>query len=69
MDAHVEDEWSLAQTLRHLVLATDAWLRGGVLRLEQPFHEIGQRYALKDASEAHRALEARRTSGSTVLTV
>ena len=29
VDAHVDDEWSLAQTLRHLVLATDAWLRGG----------------------------------------
>jgi hypothetical protein len=27
--AHVEDEWWLADTLRHLVLATDAWLRGG----------------------------------------
>jgi len=42
VDAHVEDEWSLAQTLRHLVLATDAWLRGGILRMPQPFHEIGQ---------------------------
>jgi hypothetical protein len=42
VDAHVEDEWSLAQTLRHLVLATDAWLRGGILRIEQPFHEVGQ---------------------------
>ena len=41
VDAHVEDEWSLAQTLRHLVLATDAWLRGGVLRTAQPLHEIG----------------------------
>ncbi|MFC3687931.1 DinB family protein [Aquipuribacter hungaricus] len=41
VDAHVEDEWSLAETLRHLVLATDAWLRGGVLRVQQPFHEIG----------------------------
>ena len=40
--AHVEDEWSLAQTLRHLVLATDAWLRGGIMRMDQPFHEIGQ---------------------------
>lgn len=28
---------------------------------------IGQRYALADAAEAHRALEARRTTGSTVL--
>ncbi len=42
VDAHVEDEWSLAQTLRHLVLATDAWLRGGILRVQQPFHELGQ---------------------------
>jgi DinB superfamily len=42
VDAHVEDEWSLAETLRHLILATDAWLRGGILRMEQPFHEIGQ---------------------------
>lgn len=42
VDAHVEDEWSLAQTLRHLVLATDAWLRGAILRIPQPFHEIGQ---------------------------
>ena len=42
IDAHVEDEWSLAETLRHLILATDAWLRGGILGMEQPFHEIGQ---------------------------
>ncbi|MEP1125099.1 MAG: DinB family protein [Ilumatobacter sp.] len=40
-DAHVGDEWSLSQTLRHLVLATDAWLRGGIMGMEQPFHEIG----------------------------
>jgi len=31
--------------------------------------EIGQRFALKDAAEAHRLLEARRTTGSTILTV
>lgn len=42
VDAHVDDEWSLAQTLRHLVLATDAWLRGAIMGIEQPFHEIGQ---------------------------
>ncbi len=41
IDAHVDDEWSLAQTLRHLVLATDAWLGGGIMGIEQPFHEIG----------------------------
>ena len=49
VDAHVEDEWSLAQTLRHLVLATDAWLRGGILRTEQPFHEIGQIFTSAEA--------------------
>lgn len=42
VDAHGEDEWSLAQTLRHLILATDAWLRGAIMQIEQPFHEIGQ---------------------------
>ena len=29
--------------------------------------QIGQRFALADAAEAHRALEARKTVGSTVL--
>ncbi len=42
VDATVDDEWSLAQTLRHLVLATDTWLRGAILRVPAPFHEIGQ---------------------------
>lgn len=42
VDAHAEHEWSLAETLRHLILATDTWLRGAILRVEQPFHEIGQ---------------------------
>jgi NADPH2:quinone reductase len=31
--------------------------------------EVKQRFALKDAAEAHRALEARQTTGSTVLAV
>jgi NADPH2:quinone reductase len=31
--------------------------------------EIGQTFPLKDAAEAHRALEARKTTGSTVFTV
>jgi NADPH2:quinone reductase len=31
--------------------------------------EVKQRFALSDAAEAHRALEARQTSGSTVLTI
>jgi NADPH:quinone reductase len=31
--------------------------------------EVKQRFALKDAAEAHRALEARKTKGSTVFTI
>jgi NADPH2:quinone reductase len=31
--------------------------------------EVKQRFPLKDAAEAHRALESRKTSGSTVLTI
>jgi NADPH:quinone reductase len=31
--------------------------------------EVNQRFPLKDAAEAHRALESRKTSGSTVLTI
>jgi NADPH2:quinone reductase len=31
--------------------------------------KVNQRFALKDAADAHNALEARATSGSTVLTI
>ncbi len=41
VDVSVDGEWSFAQTLRHLVLATDAWLRRAVLEIEQPFDPIG----------------------------
>jgi hypothetical protein len=41
-DVSVGGEWSFAQTLRHLVMATDTWLGRGILRLEQPYHPIGQ---------------------------
>lgn len=44
-DVSIAGEWSFAQTLRHLVLATDAWLRGAILGIEQPFHPIGQPFA------------------------
>ncbi|MFS0701674.1 DinB family protein [Cellulomonas sp. 179-A 4D5 NHS] len=40
-DVQVDGEWSFAQTLRHLVLATDVWLRRAVLGVEQPFHPLG----------------------------
>lgn len=41
VDASVEDEWSLAQTLRHLVMATDTWLGKAILQQEQPYHPYG----------------------------
>jgi len=45
VDVSVDGEWSFAQTLRHLVLATDAWLGRSILGIEQPFHPIGQPHA------------------------
>lgn len=42
VDVSVGGEWSFAQTLRHLVMATDAWLGRAILDIEQPFHPIGQ---------------------------
>ena len=42
VDVSVGGEWSFAQTLRHLVMATDAWLGRSILGIEQPFHPIGQ---------------------------
>src|SRR5512146_2877166 len=38
----VDGEWSFAQTLRHLVFATDVWLGRAILETGQPFHPLGQ---------------------------
>jgi hypothetical protein len=38
----VSGERSFAQTVRHPVLATDAWLGRAILEIEQPFDPIGQ---------------------------
>jgi hypothetical protein len=46
VDISVNGEWSFAQTLRHLVLATDMWLGKAILERDQPFHALG----LSDAS-------------------
>ncbi len=42
VDLSVDGEWSFAQTLRHLVMATDTWLGRAILGRPQPFHPIGQ---------------------------
>ncbi|MFS0715734.1 DinB family protein [Arthrobacter sp. 1P04PC] len=41
-EVQVDGEWSFAQTLRHLVMATDTWLRKAILEVEQPYHPLGQ---------------------------
>jgi len=38
IDASVGGEWSFAETLRHLVMATDTWLGKAILEREQPYH-------------------------------
>lgn len=40
VDVSVGEEWSYAETLRHLVFATDAWL-GAIQGEEKPFHAWG----------------------------
>ncbi len=42
VDISVGGEWSFAQTLRHLVMATDTWLGRAILEIERPFHPIGE---------------------------
>src|SRR5262249_42621787 len=41
VDVSVDGERSFAQTLRHLVLATDMWLGRAILEKDQPFHPLG----------------------------
>ena len=36
----VDDEWSFIETLRHLVFATDAWVRRGILGDPSPWHPL-----------------------------
>lgn len=37
----VDDEWSFVETLRHLVMATDCWLRRMVKGMDHPYHPWG----------------------------
>jgi hypothetical protein len=41
LDQQVSEEWSFAQTLRHLVFITDAWASRTVLDEEMPYHPLG----------------------------
>jgi hypothetical protein len=41
LDQRVNEEWSFAQTLRHLVFITDSWASRTVLDEELPYHPLG----------------------------
>lgn len=41
VDISVAGEWSFAQTVRHLVMATDTWLGRAILEAVQPYHPLG----------------------------
>jgi hypothetical protein len=53
VDVSVGGEWSFAQTLRHLVFATDVWLGRTILGIERPYHPLGQ----TDASAAREGVD------------
>jgi hypothetical protein len=54
----IAGEWSFAQTLRHLVLATDAWLGKAILRRERPFHPLGLLFSEALGTEAEYGIDA-----------
>ena len=54
----VDGEWPFAKTLRHLLLATDAWLNLAVLRKPQPFHPLGVLFGSYSGREAEYGLDA-----------
>jgi hypothetical protein len=41
LSERVDDEWSFVETLRHLILATDCWLRRMVRGIDRPYHPWG----------------------------
>src|SRR3954453_13080720 len=41
LSERVDDEWSFVETLRHLILATDCWLRRMVRGVDRPYHPWG----------------------------
>jgi DinB superfamily/Pentapeptide repeats (8 copies) len=58
----VADEWSLVETLRHLVFATDAWVGRTVLDDPLPYHRLGyphSSFRTEDAAAIGIDLDAR----------
>lgn len=60
-DVRVDGEWSLAQTLRHLVFATDGWLRHAVLRVPDAFCPFGLPFTEYDDAAARLGVDVAAT--------
>jgi hypothetical protein len=52
VDEQVNEEWSFAQTLRHLVFITDAWASRTVLDEPMPYHPLGLPQSWYPAADA-----------------
>lgn len=52
VDQQVDGEWSVAQTLRHLVFAVDGWVRHGVQGLDGAFSPLGLPFSEYDDEAA-----------------
>jgi DinB superfamily/Pentapeptide repeats (8 copies) len=52
VDQQVNEEWSFAQTLRHLVFITDAWASATVLDEKMPYHPLGLPQSWYPAADA-----------------
>ena len=64
LQERVDEEWSLVETLRHLVFATDAWAGSAVLELPNPYHRLGLThtdYPVADAAAIGIELNAKPT--------
>jgi hypothetical protein len=48
----VNDEWSLTETLRHLIFVTDAWFGHAIQGEPRPFHPLGLPASFMTGSEA-----------------
>jgi hypothetical protein len=48
----VDEEWSFAQTLRHLIFITDAWARRTILDEPAPYHPLGVTQTAYPAADA-----------------
>jgi len=52
LDQQVNEEWSFARTLRHLIFITDAWASRTVLDEEMPYHRLGLPQSWYPAADA-----------------